>query len=121
MQTNYLVTVSAPVALSRHITEAINKLSKVHLQHIRAYDPHRGKDNERRLTGQHETANIKDFFHGVAHRGATIRIPRQVAEDDMGYMEDRRPSSNCDPYQVNQSINRAINQSINQPFVWHIA
>ncbi len=86
------------------ITAAIEKLSKVHLEHIRAYDPHKGKDNERRLTGLHETASIHDFSSGVANRGASIRIPRNVGEEGFGYLEDRRPSSNCDPYQVTRFL-----------------
>lgn len=82
------------------INEAIEKLSKCHLKHIAAYDPKGGKDNERRLTGRHETSSIHDFSAGVAHRGASIRIPRGVADAGCGYFEDRRPSSNCDPYSV---------------------
>ena len=39
-----------------------------------------GVDNSRRLTGLHETAHIDQFFWGVAHRGASIRIPRGVAQ-----------------------------------------
>jgi hypothetical protein len=62
-----------------------------------------GKDNERRLTGRHETSSIHDFSAGVANRGCSIRIPREVAENKCGYFEDRRPSSNCDPYLVNIS------------------
>ena len=62
--------------------------------------PFSGKDNERRLTGLHETSSIHDFSAGVANRGCSIRIPRTVAEERKGYLEDRRPSSNCDPYQV---------------------
>lgn len=61
------------------IHEAVDKLSKCHLKHIQAYDPNGGKDNERRLTGRHETSSIHDFSAGVAHRGASIRIPRGVA------------------------------------------
>ena len=75
-------------------------LSRHHIRHIKAYDPHEGKDNERRLTGLHETSSIHDFSAGVANRGCSIRIPRDVAEKRCGYLEDRRPSSNCDPYQV---------------------
>ena len=84
----------------RHIEAAIEKMSVKQEEHIRAYDPKQGKDNERRLTGLHETSSIHDFSAGVANRGASIRIPRQVAEDGCGYLEDRRPSSNCDPYSV---------------------
>ena len=36
----------------------------------------------------------------MANRGCSIRIPREVAEQGYGYLEDRRPSSNCDPYKV---------------------
>merc|ERR1711863_179449 len=82
------------------IEKAIDKLSRHHIRHIKAYGPNEGKDNERRLTGLHETSSIHDFSAGVANRGCSIRIPRGVAEERMGYLEDRRPSSNCDPYQV---------------------
>ena len=36
------------------------------------------QDNERRLTGAHETSSIHDFSAGVANRGCSIRIPREV-------------------------------------------
>lgn len=94
------------VLLIRHIETAIEKLSKNHAAHIAAYDPRGGKDNERRLTGLHETSSIHDFSAGVANRGASIRIPRQVGEDGCGYLEDRRPSSNADPYSVTEIIVR---------------
>merc|ERR1712150_43277 len=73
-------------------------------EHIEAYDPTKGKDNARRLTGLHETASIDDFSYGVAHRGCSIRIPRSVEKDGYGYFEDRRPSSNADPYDVTNVI-----------------
>lgn len=84
------------------IEAAIDKLSRNHIRHIKAYDPNEGKDNERRLTGLHETSSIHDFSAGVANRGCSIRIPRDVAAEKKGYLEDRRPSSNCDPYQVTE-------------------
>jgi len=84
--------------------EAITKLEKKHPQHIQVYDPQGGKDNARRLTGLHETSSIHDFSAGVANRGASIRIPRDVAEQGKGYIEDRRPSSNCDPYSVTMAL-----------------
>jgi len=90
------------------IHQAINKLSKNHPEHIKAYDPRGGKDNERRLTGKHETSSINDFNAGVANRGCSIRIPRGVADEGKGYFEDRRPSSNCDPYTVVERILRTI-------------
>ena len=90
------------------IVEAIELMGKKHREHIWSYDPSGGEDNKRRLTGQHETASIDDFSYGVAHRGASIRIPRQVAADGKGYFEDRRPSSNADPYVVTDRIIRTI-------------
>lgn len=59
-----------------------------------------------RLTGKCETASIHEFSYGVASRNTSIRIPRQIAEDGKGYLEDRRPSSNCDPYSVCEAIVR---------------
>jgi glutamine synthetase len=72
------------------IEEAITKLSKKHNEHIAVY----GEDNEQRLTGRHETGHIGSFSSGVANRGASIRIPRHVAAQGFGYIEDRRPASN---------------------------
>jgi len=94
------------LGVDRLIEDAIEKLSKQHEKHIRAYDPRGGRDNERRLTGHHETSSIHDFSAGVANRGASVRIPRQVGEDGYGYMEDRRPASNSDPYRVTEQIVR---------------
>jgi len=88
------------------IEKAIEKLSKQHQRHIRAYDPKEGRDNERRLTGLHETSSIHDFSAGVANRGCSIRIPRACADEKKGYLEDRRPSSNCDPYAVTEMVIR---------------
>ena len=88
------------------IKKAIEKLSKRHDIHIKAYDPRQGQDNARRLTGKHETSSIHDFSSGVANRGVSIRIPRGVAAANKGYLEDRRPSSNCDPYSVCDALVR---------------
>ncbi|KAH8069902.1 hypothetical protein JL721_5438 [Aureococcus anophagefferens] len=70
------------------------KLGAKHTEHIAAY----GEGNERRLTGDCETASIDQFSYGVADRGCSIRIPRDTAADKKGYLEDRRPASNVDPY-----------------------
>ncbi|KAL5238882.1 hypothetical protein ACI65C_006292 [Semiaphis heraclei] len=86
------------------IEKAIEKLSKQHMKHIKLYDANEGDDNKRRLTGKHETSSISDFSAGVANRGASIRIPRGCAEEGKGYLEDRRPASNCDPYRVIEAI-----------------
>ncbi len=78
------------------IEKACEKLGKKHNEHIDVY----GSDNEERLTGLHETCSIKEFRYGVSDRGASVRIPMQTATDGHGYLEDRRPSANMDPYQV---------------------
>ncbi|CAM9868573.1 unnamed protein product, partial [Sphacelaria rigidula] len=82
------------------IIDAIEKLGEKHAEHIAAY----GEGNERRLTGRHETASMEKFSYGVANRGASIRIGRTVEEEGKGYFEDRRPSSNMDPYIVTGMI-----------------
>ncbi|XP_061039024.1 glutamine synthetase isoform X1 [Eubalaena glacialis] len=102
----------------KYIEEAIEKLSKRHQYHIRAYDPKGGLDNARRLTGFHETSNINDFSAGVANRGASIRIPRTVGQEKKGYFEDRRPSANCDPFAVTEALIRTclLNETGDEPF-----
>jgi glutamine synthetase len=86
------------------IEKAIEKLSKQHAKHIKAYDPSGGKDNERRLVGRLETSSIDKFSWGVADRSSSVRIPRGVANAKKGYLEDRRPASNMDPYSVCNAI-----------------
>ena len=78
------------------INSACEKLSKKHDEHIDVYGAH----NEQRLTGKHETCSINEFRYGVSDRGASIRIPMQTANDGYGYLEDRRPSANMDPYKA---------------------
>lgn len=75
-------------------------LGKRHREHIEIY----GEGNENRLTGAHETCNIEEFKWGVADRGASIRIPIQTAQAGKGYLEDRRPASNVDPYVAASAI-----------------
>ena len=88
------------------IEEAIHKLSLTHEKHMTVYDPKKGKDNERRLRGGVVNCDLHVFTSGIAARDASVRIPQQVARDGCGYLEDRRPASNCDPYDVMQAIVR---------------
>ena len=74
------------------IEQAIRRLGAKHQEHIDA-----SRRGERRLTGKYETVDI-NTSHGVANRGCSIRIPRSTEADGFGYLEDRRPSSNCDPH-----------------------
>jgi glutamine synthetase len=78
------------------VMKACEKLGKKHKEHIAVY----GAGNEKRLTGKHETCSINEFRYGVSDRGASIRIPMATANNKSGYLEDRRPAANLDPYQV---------------------
>jgi glutamine synthetase len=86
------------------IVDVVKKLEANHASHMKVY----GQGNERRLTGAHETAPIDKFSWGVADRGASVRIPRQVFLEQKGYLEDRRPAANCDPYLVCAKILETI-------------
>ena len=73
--------------------------------HIAVYGP----DNHMRLTGQHETASIHQFSYGIADRGASIRVPHSFVNNGYkGYLEDRRPNSQGDPYQIASQILKTI-------------
>jgi glutamine synthetase len=63
------------------------------------------------LTGEYETQSIDKFSWGVSDRGASIRVPQSTAEHWTGYLEDRRPGSNADPYKIIYQINKSINDS----------
>jgi glutamine synthetase len=86
------------------INKAIEALSKRHNEHIAVY----GYGLDERLTGLHETASIKKFSHGISNRGASIRIPREVAVKGYGYLEDRRPGANANPYEVSSALIKTI-------------
>jgi len=82
------------------IYKAINKLEKKHNEHMKVY----GEENEKRLTGKHETASYKTFSWGKGTRNTSIRIPNIVVKEKCGYFEDRRPAANMDPYSVTSII-----------------
>ncbi|MBL7257921.1 glutamine synthetase [Paractinoplanes lichenicola] len=69
-------------------------------EHVAGY----GAGIDERLTGMHETAPWSKYSYGVSDRGASVRIPWQVEKDGKGYIEDRRPNANCDPYVVTRLI-----------------
>jgi glutamine synthetase len=79
---------------------AAEALGERHELHIANY----GHGIEDRLTGKHETCSYKQFKYGVSDRGASVRIPWQVAREKKGYIEDRRPCANVDPYTVTRLI-----------------
>jgi glutamine synthetase len=63
---------------------------------------------ESRLTGAHETEHYSNFSYATSDRGASVRIPWQVARNKKGYIEDRRPNANMDPYVVSRLITNTI-------------
>jgi glutamine synthetase len=82
------------------VVKAAESLSKNPEEHVANY----GYGIEDRLTGQHETAHYSQFSYGVSDRGASVRIPWQVEVDGKGYIEDRRPNANMDPYKVTRVL-----------------
>ena len=88
-----------------YIKKILAGFEKYHAEHLAEYGSH----NEMRLTGEHETASMKKFSYGVADRGASIRIPIFTVQDNWkGYLEDRRPASNADPYRVTSRIVQTV-------------
>jgi len=74
-------------------------------EHLAVY----GEFNEQRLTGNHETASIHDFSFGVSDRRASIRIPIITVQNGWkGWLEDRRPASNGDPYKIAARIIKTV-------------
>ena len=80
-------------------------------EHISNY----GDGIEERLTGAHETAHYSKFSYGVSDRGSSVRIPGGVARDKKGYLEDRRPNANIDPYVVTRLITETICGAATKP------
>jgi glutamine synthetase len=84
------------------ICEAFRPVVK---EHIDVY----GAFNDQRLTGDHETQSIDEFSFGVSDRGASIRIPIMTVEKGWkGWLEDRRPASNGDPYKIASRIIKTV-------------
>jgi len=81
--------------------EALGAKAELHITNY-------GAGVEHRLTGLHETAPWTEYSYGVSNRGASVRIPWQVEKDGKGYIEDRRPNANMDPYVVTRLITDTI-------------
>jgi glutamine synthetase len=95
--TEYMRTVGG-----KEYFEALMKGFETNLDaHIAVYGP----DNDKRLTGKHETAPWNKFSYGVADRGASVRVPHSFVNNGYkGYLEDRRPNSQGDPYAIASQI-----------------
>ena len=97
MHTNFSTKENAKMKMALWpLMKLAKKLVRKVDEHLAVY----GDDYESRLTGAHETCSFNGFRYGTADRTASIRIPRNVASELKGYLEDRRPNANADPYQV---------------------
>lgn len=105
MHTNFSNNEMRTIGGKEMFTEMCEKLEQQHAAHIDSY----GSKNDMRLTGLHETQHIDSFSYGVSDRGASIRIPIATVENEWkGYLEDRRPASNADPYKVVRMITNTL-------------
>lgn len=90
------------------ISSALTSLSKTHSKCIPLY----GDDIDKRLIGTHETSSIHQFSHGEKNRSCSVRIPISVAKDGYGYLEDRRPCADVNPYTVCLCIMSSVENDI---------
>merc|ERR1711937_689347 len=101
-----------------YIDNMMKKFEAQHAKHLKLY----GADNHKRLTGVHETSPFDKFSFGAGNRAASIRIPTTTMNaNGKGYIEDRRPASNIDPYVVSAIIydTSVLAESQAQPMVDH--
>lgn len=83
-----------------YIYKYIENLSNCHSEMNEYY----GKNNHLRLTGKHETSSFDSFTSGVGTRNTSIRIPNETHKNQCGYLEDRRPGANIDPYKATSML-----------------
>jgi glutamine synthetase len=105
MHTNFSTSRLREVGGEEYFKNLMAAFDKYRDEHIAAYGP----DNHLRLTGLHETQSIDKFNYGVANRGASIRVPHAFVNNGYkGYLEDRRPNSQADPYLIIGRIVKTI-------------
>ena len=107
MHTNFSNNKMREEGGEEYIKSLCDKFQPTHDEHIAEY----GSKNDERLTGLHETQHISKFSYGVSDRGASIRIPMNLTQSNWkGYLEDRRPAGNADPYKVTNRIVKTMEQ-----------
>ena len=105
MHANFSTKFMREVGGKEYFEKLMDAFKHNRADHIAVYGP----DNHMRLTGKHETASIDTFSYGIADRGASIRVPHSFANNGYkGYLEDRRPNSQGDPYQIASQILKTI-------------
>lgn len=107
MHANFSTEYMRTVGGKDYFEALMKQFDKNLMDHIAVYGP----DNDKRLTGKHETAPWNKFSYGVADRGASIRVPHSFVNNEYkGYLEDRRPNSQGDPYQIASQILKTISE-----------
>jgi glutamine synthetase len=105
MHTNFSTEYMRTVGGKEYFEKLMAAFDKFKNEHIAVYGP----DNHMRLTGLHETQSIDKFNYGVANRGASVRVPHSFVNNSYkGYLEDRRPNSQGDPYKIASRILQTI-------------
>jgi glutamine synthetase len=105
MHTNFSTTHMREVGGKDYFEKLMAAFDKYKNEHIAVYGP----DNHLRLTGLHETQSIDKFNYGIANRGASVRVPHSFVDNDYkGYLEDRRPNSQGDPYKIASRILQTV-------------
>ena len=107
LHTNFSTEYMREVGSEEYFQSLFSSFEARHYEHIKNY----GSSNELRLTGKFETQSIDKFSWGVSDRGASIRVPQSTAKEWKGYIEDRRPASNADPYKIIHQIDLSINNA----------
>jgi glutamine synthetase len=79
----------------------IHNMQKNHANDISKFG---SENNQLRLGGINETSSYHTFTYGIANRGCSVRIPREFVKSMKGYIEDRRPGADMDPYVVTSLI-----------------
>lgn len=107
MHANFSTAFMREVGGQPYFETLMSAFEKNCADHIAVYGP----DNHMRLTGLHETQRIDQFSYGVADRGASIRVPHSFVNNGYkGYLEDRRPNSQGDPYQIASQILKTVSE-----------
>ena len=107
MHTNFSTKHLRDVGGKEYLEALMKNFEKNIPEHIAVYGP----DNHLRLTGLHETQSIDKFSYGLSDRGALVRLPVNfIKHGYKGYLEDRRPNSEADPYQIAAQIIKTISE-----------
>jgi len=105
MHTNFSTKYLREVGGKEYFEKLMAAFDKHKEEHIAVYGP----DNHMRLTGLHETQSIDKFNYGLSDRGASVRLPVNFINSGYkGYLEDRRPNSQGDPYAIASRILKTV-------------